>query len=82
MEQQLRAVAQAGNGMYFRPRQGEVGIDAVRRRLSQLRRAEIAETQKTLYEELVLPVLLPAFVLLVVASALVPERIRRQRVSP
>jgi Ca-activated chloride channel family protein len=82
MEQQLRTVAQEGNGMYFRPRQGEVGIDAVRRRLAQLRRAEIAETQKTLYEELVLPVLVPAFVLLVVASALVPERIRRKGVSP
>jgi Ca-activated chloride channel family protein len=82
MEQQLRAVAQEGNGMYFRPRQGEVGIDAVRRRLAQLRRAEIAETQKTLYEELVLPVLVPAFVLLVVATALLPERLRRREAAP
>lgn len=78
MEQQLRQVAQEGNGSYFRPRTGEVGIDAVRRRLAQLRRAEIAETQKTLYEELVLPVLIPAFILLVVASVLVPERVRRK----
>mgnify|MGYP000423263902 CR=1 FL=1 len=32
--------------------------------------SEIAETQKTIYEELVLPVLIPAFILLVIASAL------------
>ncbi len=78
MEQQLRQVASEGNGAYFRPRQGEVGIEAVRRQLARLRRAELAETQKTLYEELVLPVLVPAFVLLVAASVLVPERLRRR----
>lgn len=79
MEQQLRAVAAEGNGMYFRPHQGEVGIDAVRRELARLRRADLADTQKTLYEELVLPVLIPAFILLVAASALVPERLRRKQ---
>ncbi len=78
MEQQLRSVATEGNGAYFRPRQGEVGIDAVRRQLARLRRAELAETQKTIYEELVLPVLVPAFALLVIASVLVPERLRRK----
>ncbi len=82
MEQQLRAVATEGHGAYFRPRQGEVGIDAVRRQLARLRRAELAETQKTLYEELVLPVLIPAFILLVVASVLVPERLRRKGGAP
>lgn len=79
MEQQLRAVAQAGNGAYFHPTAGEVGIDAVRRQLASLRRADIAETQQTVYEELLLPFLIPAFVLLVVATALVPERVRRAK---
>jgi Ca-activated chloride channel family protein len=82
MEQQLRAVAAAGNGEYFRPEAGQVGIDAVRRSFARLRRAELAETQKTLYEELVLPVLVPAFVLLVFASVLVPERLRRKEAQP
>jgi Ca-activated chloride channel family protein len=79
MEQQLRAVAREGNGQYFRPRQGEVGIDAVRRQLARLRRSEVAESQKTVYEELTLPFLLPAFLLLVGASVLVPERVRSRK---
>jgi Ca-activated chloride channel homolog len=78
MEQQLRQVATEGNGQYFRPQQGEVGIEQVRRQLARLRRAELAETQKTLYEELVLPVVIPAFLLLILASVLVPERVRRK----
>ncbi len=79
METQLRAVATEGHGQYFRPRTGEVGIDAIRRQIARLRRAEIAETQKTVYEELVLPVLIPAFILLVIASTLVPERVLRRK---
>jgi Ca-activated chloride channel family protein len=80
METQLRAVAQAGGGKYFRARQGEVGIEAVRRELSGLRRAEIAATQHTVYDELMVWFLLPAFVLLVAAGTLVPERVVRRRV--
>ncbi len=78
MEQQLRTVAAEGHGQYFRPHTGEVGIEAVRRALARLRRNEVAETQRTAYEELVLPVLLPAFVLLFAASVL-PERVIRRR---
>lgn len=81
METQLRAVAEEGHGRYFRPRTGEVGIEAIRRQLAQLRRSEISETQKTVYEEIVLPVLLPAFILLVIASVLVPERVVRRKVA-
>jgi Ca-activated chloride channel family protein len=77
METQLRAVAQAGNGRYFRARQGEVGIEAVRREIAGLRRAEIAATQQTVYDELMVWFLLPAFVLLVAAGVLVPERVVR-----
>jgi Ca-activated chloride channel family protein len=78
MEQQLRNVATEGHGTYFRPRTGEVGIDAVRRALSRLRRSEVSETQRTVYEELAWVVLGPAFVLLLVASGLLPERVRRR----
>ncbi len=79
MERQLRAVAQEGHGMYFRPRPGEVGIDAVRRQMARLRRSELSESQKTVYEELVHPVLIPAFVLLLLASGLIPERVKKKR---
>jgi Ca-activated chloride channel family protein len=82
METQLRAVAQAGNGQYFRARQGEVGIEAVRRQLAGLRRAEIAATQQTVYDELGTWFVLPAFVLLVAAGALVPERVVRKKGAP
>lgn len=78
MEQQLRTVAEVGHGAYFRPRAGEVGIDAVRRALSRLRRSEVSETQRTVYEELAWVVLIPAFALLLVASGLLPERVRRR----
>lgn len=78
MEQQLRSVATEGHGTYFRPRAGEVGIDAVRRQLARLRRSEVSETQRTVYEELAWVALFPAFALLVVASGLLPERVRRR----
>lgn len=81
MEQQLRRVAEEGHGTYFRPRTGEVGIDAVRRQLARMRRAEITESQRTVYEELAWVVLVPAFVLLVIASGLLPERVRRKAVA-
>ncbi|MEZ4394729.1 MAG: VWA domain-containing protein [Polyangiales bacterium] len=77
MEQQLRAIAEAGHGQYFRPRVGEVGIDAIRRQLSRLRRTEVSETQRTVYEELAAPFLAAAFALLLLATFLVPERVRR-----
>ena len=77
MEQQLRTIAEAGHGQYFRPRTGEVGIDAIRRQLSRLRRTEVSETQRTVYEELAAPFLGAAFVLLLLATFLVPERLRR-----
>ena len=80
MEAQLRRVAEEGHGTYFRPRTGEVGIDAVRRQLARMRRAEVSESQRTVYEELAWVVLVPAFVLLVVASGLLPERVRRKAV--
>lgn len=77
MEEQLRSVAREGNGQYFRPRNGEVGIDAVRRQLARLRRSEIAESQQTVYEEIAWPFVVPAFLLLFAAAVLVPERVRR-----
>lgn len=82
METQLRAVAQAGNGRYFRARAGDIGIEAVRREVANLRRAEIAATQQTVFDELMMWFVLPAFVLLVAAGTVVPERIvwrRRKR---
>ncbi len=78
MERQLRQVASEGNGAYFRPRTGEVGIDRVRREMARLRRAELQESRRTVYEELLWPTLLPAFVLLLASSLFVPERIRRR----
>ena len=79
MEAQLRETAQAGNGHYFRARQGEVGIEQVRREVASLRRAEIAATQQTVYDELMQWPVLIAFILLLVGSTLVPERIVRRR---
>jgi Ca-activated chloride channel family protein len=83
MEQQLRETATAGNGRYFRARQGEVGIEAVRREVASLRRAEIAATQQTVFDELMQWPVLIAFALLVISSTLIPERIvRRKREVP
>ncbi len=78
METQLRAVVDAGHGQYIRPRQGEIGIEQVRRAVAGLRRAEIAASQQTVYDELAGWFLLPAFVLLLIGSALVPERLGRK----
>ncbi|MDP3276161.1 MAG: VWA domain-containing protein [Deltaproteobacteria bacterium] len=75
METQLRGVVEAGHGQYIRPRTGEVGIEQLRRAISGLRRAEIAASQQTVYDELAGWFVLPAFVLLVLASTLVPERL-------
>jgi Ca-activated chloride channel family protein len=79
METQLRAVAEAGHGRYFRAHAGEVGIEAVRREIAGLRRAEIAATQQTVTDTRMALFVLPAFILLVLASTLVPERIVRRR---
>jgi len=78
MEQQLRATAEAGHGRYFRARQGEVGIEAVRREIANLRRAELAATQQTVFDTLMSWFVLPSFLLLVFASLFVPERIVRR----
>lgn len=78
METQLQSVAREGNGMYFRPRHGEVGIDRIRREIARLRRAELQESRRTVYDEVLWPTLLPAFVLLLVAGLFVPERFRRR----
>ncbi len=75
METQLRAVVEAGHGQYFRPRQGEVGIEQVRRAIGNLRRAEIAASQQTVYDELSGWFLAPAFALLAIATLFVPERL-------
>jgi hypothetical protein len=75
MQHQLEATAQAGNGRFFHARAGEVGIEAVRREIAGLRRAEIAATQQTVFDELMSWFLVPAFALLVLAGAVVPERI-------
>ena len=77
MEQQLRSIAQEGHGQYFRPRTGEVGIDAIRRQLARLRRTEVSETQRTVYEEVGGVALGAAFALLLLATFLIPERVRR-----
>ncbi|MBL8683877.1 MAG: VWA domain-containing protein [Myxococcales bacterium] len=78
METQLRSVVDAGRGQYIRPRQGEIGIEQVRRAIANLRRAEIAASQQTVYDELAGWLLAPAFVLLLVGSVFVPERLGRK----
>lgn len=79
METQLREVARVGNGRYFRPRSGEVGIEAIRREIAGLRRAEIAATQQTVFDTRMAWFVLPAFILLVLSGVAVPERIVRRR---
>lgn len=78
METQLRSVVDAGHGQYIRPRQGEIGIEQVRRAIANLRRAEIAASQQTVYDELAGWMLVPAFVLLLIGSVFVPERLGRK----
>ena len=78
MEAQLRSVVDAGHGQYIRPRQGEIGIEQVRRAIGNLRRAEIAASQQTVYDELAGWMLVPAFVLLLIGSQLPPERLGRK----
>jgi Ca-activated chloride channel family protein len=77
METQLRAVAEAGHGQYIRPRQGEIGVEQVRRAIANLRRSEIAASQQTVYDELAGWLLAPAFLLLLIGSVFVPERLGR-----
>jgi hypothetical protein len=78
MEQQLRNVATEGHGTVLPPARGRGGHR--RRATAALAAASLGglETQRTVYEELAWVVLFPAFALLVVASGLLPERVRRR----
>jgi Ca-activated chloride channel homolog len=71
-EEQLRKVARVTEGAYFEARQGGVGIDQIRARMSQMKQTELKARKVTVHEERYVLVLLLAF-LLIVLEALLPE---------
>ncbi|MCC7539767.1 MAG: VWA domain-containing protein [Deltaproteobacteria bacterium] len=71
-ERQLRDIARAANGKFFRAREGEIGMEAVRREMRRMRAEELRARRVTVYEEVYAVFLVPAF-LLVVLGTLLPE---------
>ncbi len=81
-EQQLRQVAEATSGRYFRAGRGQVGVDQVRAELTQLQQHENESRRVTIHEARYALVLLPAFLLLVLESLLPEAWIGRRRRKP
>jgi len=71
-EAQLKKVAAAGSGKYFAAGRGSVGMDQIRTEMQHMKQGELAARKVTVHEERYAPVLLLAF-LLVLLEALLPE---------
>jgi Ca-activated chloride channel family protein len=81
-EQQLRQIAEATQGRYFRAGRGQVGIEQVRAQLRQLQQHENESRRVTIHEARYALALLPAFLLLVLESLLPEAWIGRRRRKP
>ena len=77
-ERQLRAIASASGGRYFRAAEGTVSLEPVRRELRRLRAEERRSRRVTVREDRFLVLLVPAFLLLLL-EALLPESMRLRR---
>ncbi len=71
-EAQLREIAEATGGRYFRAGRGDVGVDQIRREMRRMKQEERRSRRVTVHEERYALVLLPAFLLLVL-EAILPE---------
>jgi Ca-activated chloride channel family protein len=81
-EEQLREIARATDGRYFRAGRGRVGIEQVRASLMRMAQHENETRRVTIQEPRYALALLPAFLLLVL-EALLPEAwIGRRRIRP
>lgn len=78
-EQQLRAIADASGGRYFRAREGTAGLEPIRRELGRLQAAERRMRRVTVREDRFALVLLPAFLLLVLEGLLPDGALRARR---
>ncbi|MFK7991785.1 MAG: VWA domain-containing protein [Sandaracinaceae bacterium] len=81
-EQQLRAIAEATDGAYFRAPRGQVGVDQIRTELRQLTQHENESRRITVHEARYALVLLPAFFLLLLESLLPEAWIARRKRRP
>lgn len=82
-ESMLEAIASAGGGVAALPGQsGGIDLGPVRARLSQLKKAELEQREVRVYEERYRWALVPAFVLLLAATAIRPARRKRPNVKP
>ncbi|HJL14666.1 MAG TPA: VWA domain-containing protein [Sandaracinaceae bacterium LLY-WYZ-13_1] len=71
-ERQLREIAEATNGHYFRAPRGQVGVDQIRAELRRMDQHENESRRVTVHEARYALALLPAFLLLLL-EALLPE---------
>jgi Ca-activated chloride channel family protein len=71
-EAQLKQIAEASHGKYFAAGRGSVGIDQIRAEMRRMKQGELKARKITVHEERYAPVLLIAF-LLVLLEALLPE---------
>lgn len=78
-ETQLRAIADASGGRYFRARAGTAALEPIRRELGRLQAAERRMRRITIREDRFALVLLPAFLLLVLEGLLPDGALRRSR---
>jgi Ca-activated chloride channel family protein len=71
-EEQLKQIAEATGGKYFRARPGSVGMDAIRAEMRKMKQTELSARRITVREERYALVLLAAF-LLIFLESLLPE---------
>jgi len=78
-EDQLRQIARASGGRYFKARQGTVGMEEIRREMRRMKQQERRSRRVTDREDRYALVLLPAFLLLVLEGILPEAWIARRR---
>jgi len=71
-EAQLKKIAEAGDGKYFAAGRGSVGMNQIRAEMQRMKQSELKSRKITVHEERYAPVLLLAF-LLILLEALLPE---------
>lgn len=71
-EAQLKKLAAVGGGKYFAAGRGSVGMEQIRAEMRRMKQTELAARKITVHEERYAPILLLAF-LLIVLEALLPE---------
>ncbi|MGE3633022.1 MAG: VWA domain-containing protein [Sandaracinaceae bacterium] len=81
-ERQLREIAEATGGHYFRAPRGQVGVEQIRAELASMRQHENESRRITVHEARYAVVLFPAFLLLLLEAILPDAWIGRRRVAP